>query len=497
MSATPSSLDAIPEGASEAAAEVAVASVVVAPGATSRAGPAVSARSTRSRGRAVPRLSTPRLTLKWRVALLAAAATALLAGLTLVVSYQVVRNGLYEELRRALRDDAAVVASLYNMGEGSATTRLTGPTGGVVLQVYDPSGRLLVASRPDFERPERALPAAVVIGGHGVPTRWSGQVNGALMEAALAPFELGVVVVLTDPSYIGAVLAELSRTLLAAAVLLVIASLLVGYLVAAASLRPLTRLARLASALGPERLEAIEYDGPRDEIGRLTAALNGLVGRLREALAAQRVFLAETSHELRTPLTSLRGFLDRAVRHAKPEAQEDLADAQRVAGSMGRLVEDLLQLSRGQLVVDPNPHLVDLRTDVLTPVAGEFPGVRVSGEPVALVLGDPQRLTQLVRNLTANAVRVASRPDAVSLELAVSDATALVSVHDDGPGIPPGTLERIFEKFYKGAGGGSGLGLAIARQVAEHHGGAIRVESEPGRTVFTVSLPLVGVDEEE
>ncbi|HNQ99573.1 MAG TPA: HAMP domain-containing sensor histidine kinase [Trueperaceae bacterium] len=443
------------------------------------------------------RLTTPRLALTWRVALLAGAAIALLAGLTMVVAYQVVRAGLYQELRRTIKEDARVVAALYSSGEGSAHTSLSGPTGGVVLQVYDPAGNLLVASRPEFERPSAALPPTDVMAGRGVPTTWSGLVDGKKMEGALAPFELGVVVVLTDPAYIGAVLADLSRNLLIAAVLLVVVSLLVGYVVAAASLRPLSRLARLAGTLGPDHLEPIQYDGPRDEVGRLTAALNGLVERLRQALDSQRVFLAETSHELRTPLTSLRGFLDRAVRRAKPEVRDDLTDAQRVAGSMTRLVEDLLQLSRGQLVVDPNPHLVELRSDVLGPVADEFPGVRVASGQPALVLGDPQRLAQMVRNLTANAVRAASGTGAVTLGLESDGGFATVSVSDDGPGIPAEMLEKIFEKFYKGAGGGSGLGLAIARQVAEHHSGAIEVESWPGSTVFRVRLPLADAGEDE
>jgi signal transduction histidine kinase len=185
------------------------------------------------------------------------------------------------------------------------------------------------------------------------------------------------------------------------------------------------------------------------------------------------------------------------VRRAKPEVRDDLADAQRVAGSMTRLVEDLLQLSRGQLVVDPNPHLVELRSDVLGLVAGEFPGVRVASGQPALVLGDPLRLTQMVRNLTANAVRAASEPGAVTLGLEAGDGYATVSVSDDGPGIAPELLQRIFEKFYKGAGGGSGLGLAIARQVAEHHSGSIAVESRPGATVFRVRLPLADAGEDE
>src|SRR5690606_35499130 len=219
-----------------------------------------------------------------------------------------------------------------------------------------------------------------VVGAALVPTTWNGLVVGRQMEAALDPFELGVVAVLTDPSYIGPVLADLSRTLLVAALLLVGLSLVVGYAVAAAALRPIARLARLAALRGPDDLEPIAYEGPLDEVGRLTFALNGLLERLREALAAQRVFLAETSHELRTPLTSLRGFLDRKSTRTPPAHRDDLLDAQRVAGTMTRLVEDLLQLSRGQLVVDQALHLVDVGLDVLRPVADEFPGVRVEAD---------------------------------------------------------------------------------------------------------------------
>ena len=162
---------------------------------------------------------------------------------------------------------------------------------------------------------------------------------------------------------------------------------------------------------------------------------------------------------------------------------------------MTRLVEDLLQLSRGEIVKEPNPHLVDLGADVIEPVAAEFDGVRVSSRPGALVLGDPQRLRQVIRNLLANAVRVASGAHGVGLSVEVDDSEAVIRVVDDGPGIAPELQERIFEKFYKGAGGGSGLGLAIAEQVTRHHGGSIAVVSAPGATEFTVRLPLVQEDD--
>lgn len=435
--------------------------------------------------------------LTWRVALLASVAIAALAGVTMLASYFVVRTALYHDLRRSLREDATNVAAAYGTGGGGQTVNVTGPTGGVVLQVYGATGQLLVASRPEFERAQAAIPPSDVIGAALVPTTWSGQLAGTRMEAALAPFSFGVVAVLADAGYIDATMASLARLLVPVAAVMVALSLMVGYAVASASLRPLTRLARMASVLGPDRLDPITYQGPDDEVGRLTHALNGLLSRLRQALDAQRVFLAETSHELRTPLTSLRGFLDRAKRRAGPGAQEDLVDAQRVAGTMSRLVEDLLQLSRGEVVREAPPHLVDLGRDVLAPVAGEFEGVRLREGSTALMLGDPVRLRQMFRNLTANAVRAAGRPSGVTLDLEVDAHQAVVRVTDDGPGIADDVLPRIFEKFYKGAGGGSGLGLPIAKQIAEHHEGDIRVESAPGRTVFEVRLPCVEADDEE
>src|SRR5690606_11615544 len=361
------------------------------------------------------------LPLTWRVAVLAGAATALLAGLTLVVSYRSVRSGMYDDLRRSLRQDAAALAAVYATGEGSAGTSLTGPTGGVVLQVYGPGAQLLAASRTEWESPLAAIPPDVIVGAGLVPTGWSGELLDQPVEVALAPFAVGVVAVIADPSYIEQTLAALSRTLLVVAAALVVLSLMVGYLVAAASLRPVTRLARRVSRLEPDAIEPLEYDGPRDGVARLTETVNGLLARRRAARHAQRVFLAETSHELRTPLTSLRGFLDRAARKVGPAAAEDLEDARRVTGTMARLVEDLLQLSRGEIVRERNPHLVDLLIDVARPVAAEFPGVRSNGGGPVLVLGDPLRLRQLVRNLLANGVRAASAPSGVVVRLRSDD----------------------------------------------------------------------------
>ena len=435
--------------------------------------------------------------LTWRVALLAGAATAVLAALTLVAAYVIVRAEMYADLRRSLREDAVAIAAVYGGGEGTAGISQAAPTGGVILQVYGPGAQLLAASRPEYEQAQAAIPPSDVSGAGLVATEWSGTLLGQQVEAVLAPFVLGVVAVIADPTYISDTLTRLSRTLLPVLLVLIVLSLLVGYLVAGASLRPITRLARRASLLGPERLEPLEYEGPHDEVAELTETLNELLAGLGEARDAQRVFLAETSHELRTPLTSLRGFLDRAARKAGPAAAEDLQDAQRVSLTMTRLVEDLLQLSRGELVKDPQLHLIEIGGDVIKPVAAEFEGVQVDNGESALVLGDPGKLRQLLRNLLANAVRAAGAPQRVAVSASASGGEVDIRVEDDGPGIAPEQQERIFEKFYKGAGGGSGLGLAIARQIARHHHGDLTVVSEPGNTVFHLRLPLLQEDDVE
>ena len=436
-----------------------------------------------------------------------------------------VSSSLVGNLRRALEADVARVADEYNISQaqtGSAETQTqsgtpngglgTGDlesvaTGGVIIQLYGDSGARFAASNDadaaDADANtinELLLPTEVVLSALAGPQSWRGEVNGQAVQAALAPVDFGategVVAVVSPADYIGAALGRLARFLALVAGVFTLLSIGLGYLVAAAAARPVTQLATVAEQLGPNQLTPIAYSGPNDEVGQLSTVLNDLVERLRVSADAQRTFLAETSHELRTPLTSLQGFLDRAVRHAPDELRGELRDAQRIAHAMTRLVADLLQLSRGQLVREYTPHLLDPATDILEPVAEEFPGVRLEAEPGSLLLGDPDRLKQLVRNLTANAVRAADNPRKVTLGMLTTDGQIVLMVRDRGPGIPEELLPHIFEKFHKGVGGGAGLGLAIAKQIADAHEGTLVVESFRGRGT-TFRLTLTAVEEEE
>jgi two-component system, OmpR family, sensor kinase len=323
-----------------------------------------------------------------------------------------------------------------------------------------------------------------------------------------------ILAVSADPTAIVTISRLVTNTVLVVTSLLALLALAGGYFAASAGLRPLIEVARQATKLDEHNLEPLRYTGPRDELGLLTATLNQLVRRLKRAFEAQKVFLAETSHELRTPLTALQGYLRRALRDPNPHAA--LEDALRVTDSMNRLVNDVLQLSRGEIVQEIVPHLVDLG-EVAQNVAREFPGVSVELDPELEMIGDPDRLSQLTRNLVANAIRAVSKSEqspanpaeGVHIEVRRLEkpvapgareirATLELHVRDDGPGIPAQVLPRMFEKFYRGPGGGSGLGLAIASQIVRGHNGEIAAQNDPGRGAhFTVTLPALSDEEGE
>lgn len=227
--------------------------------------------------------------------------------------------------------------------------------------------------------------------------------------------------------------------------------------------------------------------------------------KLEEALTMQKTFLAETSHELRTPLTALLGYLRRASReHASSEHSagvsqnlaQTLSDATRVAENMTRLVGDLLELSRGELVQSIECHFLDL-SQLLREV-GRDHGVGVSAPAEIEAVGDPGRLVQVFQNLLSNSIRVSGGPAKVSIEACVQGQQAEVRVIDHGPGVPDDVKSKIFDKFYRGKEAGSaGLGLTIAHQVVQAHSGSIAVEDTPGGgATFVVKLPLYSEDED-
>ncbi len=276
-------------------------------------------------------------------------------------------------------------------------------------------------------------------------------------------------------------------------------ALLVWWLVGR-TLRPVEAIrSEVADIDGSDLHRRVPEPGSGDEIYRLAHTMNAMLDRVEESSLRQRAFVADASHELRTPLTRIRSELE--VDAARPE-QADVDATQRSVLeetiALQRLVDNLLYLARSDGGASPTRRdPVDLDDVVFTEAtrlrAATSVAVDTSGVAAVQIRGDADQLTRLVRNLTDNAVRHAAAT--VTITLAERDTAAVLTVSDDGPGIPTVDRERIFERFTRldearsATTGGAGLGLAIARDIAEHHGGTVVVDPTDTGARFVVTLP--------
>jgi signal transduction histidine kinase len=265
------------------------------------------------------------------------------------------------------------------------------------------------------------------------------------------------------------------------------------------TLRPVATLRRGAAEItGTGEARRLPLPAADDEIHRLGVTLNGMLDRLDEAASRQRGFVADAAHELRSPLASMRAQLEVAVLHpdqATPTLAGDLlADALR----LGRMVEDLLALAR----LDERPGQQESGEVELGEVAREVAERLPAGgaelwldlDGGARVRGDRVALGRVVQNLLDNAVHYAS--SRVDVSVASSpDGLAVLSISDDGPGIPEPDRERVFERFTRlddarsRDRGGAGLGLAIAREIVRAHGGELTAEKAASGALLVARLP--------
>ncbi len=284
----------------------------------------------------------------------------------------------------------------------------------------------------------------------------------------------------------------------------------VGAILAHTALAPIDRMTQTARdfARAGDLTRRIESKPTRDEVGRLAATFNEMLARIEELFRAQQRFVADVSHELRSPLTAIRGNLDLLRRGAienRDERETALAAIDSESARMQRLVQDLLLLAQADAGITIQKNLVELDTlllDVYRQARLTPSGVKVTlgSEDQAQVLGDADRLKQLLINLVDNAIKYSPNGE-VKISLERDNAWVRVAIADTGVGIPAQDLTRIFDRFYRvdkararaeGSGGGTGLGLAICKWIAEAHGGRIEVQSQVGKgSTFTVWLPVV------
>jgi two-component system OmpR family sensor kinase len=278
---------------------------------------------------------------------------------------------------------------------------------------------------------------------------------------------------------------------------LLLASLL-AWVVAGRVLAPLRTLRDTARSIGESDLtRRIPVEGD-DELAGLARTFNEMLDRLETAFASQKAFISDAGHELRTPITIIRGHLD-VMGDDPQERRETLELVDDELDRMGRLVNDLLLLAKANRPDFLQPQTLDL-DDLTRELFAKASGLakrdwRLGAVANGRIVGDRQRLTQAMMNLSQNAVNHTGPGDAVELGSSLVNGGVRMWVQDTGPGVAQHEQARIFERFARAEGSvrrgdGSGLGLAITRAIAEAHGGRVELDSQPGDGArFTVAIP--------
>ena len=481
------------------------------------------------------RLHSISVPLRWRFALFSAAIVSATVAIFSVIVYLFAENSLYNQQDNSLRAaEQQLLARIQAFGLGGGPGRFYSDlrSGNAFFELLGPSGQPILAN-VEVNGSWPTIPARLI--GRAVPDR--GTLDDATLSTDLvARIDIrqivysdgttaGYLVILQPVTGIVQQLATLRLYLSFGSLLSVLAVLGVSWVVAGRALRPIDEVAKAAEDIGrtQDLSRRIQIGRSGDEVGRLQIAFNDMLeklhgarielqdayGRLRDALASQRQFIADASHELRTPLTSIRSNVgqllqrpDMTPRDRKAALEDVHAESER----MSRMVHDLLTLARA----DAGQHLtlsaVNLEPIVSGVVRRAQALTRRNAKHVILVhstpaylQGNADSLTQLLWILIDNGLKHGGPQVTVELSLQSQSGQIELQVADDGPGIQESTLDQIFTRFYRAdssrAGEGTGLGLAIARWVVqEHHGQISAGNGFGGGAVFTVFFPAIVTD---
>jgi two-component system sensor histidine kinase BaeS len=297
-----------------------------------------------------------------------------------------------------------------------------------------------------------------------------------------------------------------ARTFLIIALSMMLVAAVVGLPLSQRLVTPLRSLSEATRKLASGDYTTRTQSVSSDEIGQLSRDFNTLANTLEQNEKSRRQWIADISHELRTPLTVLRGEIEALQDGVRQVTPERLATLHGETMNLARLVDDLYELSLSDIgALSYRKEPLDLRGIVegcAQSYADKFGDRRLRlelGLPVepVIVLGDPDRLQQLVSNLLSNSQRYTDSGGTVEVSLSSGQGSALLEVQDTAPGVPPEHLPKLFDRLYRVEGsrsrstGGAGLGLAIAKNIVEAHGGTIEAGNSPlGGLRVCVRLPL-------
>ena len=431
-----------------------------------------------------------------------------------VVTYTSLRSFLVERLDRTVAASAQALArstAFRGQPDRGELDQLASSAPNAYVGLIQPSGTVMweFVGRPGEEAPPQPNLTAD-ISAPSEKTLQTGAIHGDTSYRVrveplpgLSGYGLAVAAPLTD---VHGTLHRLFLIELLVTLAVLAALALLGLWIVRAALRPLDAIARTAAAIAAGDLsQRVERAEPRTEVGRLGLALNAMLGHIEASDRRLRRFIADASHELRTPLAAVRAYAELFGRGAE-QRPDDLARSMsgitRESERMSALVEDLLLLARldeGRPLEREPVRLDEVAAEAVDAARAVDPARPLDLDAAqATVLGDRDRLRQVVDNLLANARAHTPAHTPVHVRVSALDGHALLAVADEGQGLSDGDAARVFERFYRAdesrsrENGGVGLGLAIVAAVAEAHEGTAAVESKPGGgATFAVTLPLL------
>jgi signal transduction histidine kinase len=394
-------------------------------------------------------------------------------------------------------------ATVASTGADNAIVQVVGAANTVLSASSNITGEPAVLAGPPRRR------AAITFTTRSLPTADAGQSFRLLAEPVQLASGPGWIYVATPLGQVDASVSRISTLLTAGVPFLVVLVAAVTWFSVGRALSPVERIRRSAAAIGGARLhERVPIPPARDEITRLAVTMNQMLDRIEAAADRQQRFIGDVSHELRSPLTALQAQVDVALtQHADHPETPDTRVLRHVAQQARRLhllIDDMLFLARAD---EQQPHPEGDQVDLDELLLAEVHRLRRNNGPAIVLVelnptriaGSARDLARMLKNIGDNAV--SHTQNTVSLSLHRTPEEAVLTVIDDGPGIPAKDRTIIFNRFTRldqararpDAGAGAGLGLAIAQQIAHRHGGAITINNRPDQTpgaAFTIRLPL-------
>jgi heavy metal sensor kinase len=458
-----------------------------------------------------------RQTVKLRLALWYAAATAAVLIVFAVFFYELIEHRLSTEIERQLRIDFDLIeAQLESDAEGNLHWLLRGSHGdegyarlSAWFEVWSEDGQLLLRHWPvPGAQIHRPLPAPTTTTLLFSEVELEPGLHVRLMERPARIHERGVILrIFRDETEMRRTLRETVEIFALGLPLAVLLASLGGYFIARQSIAPVAAMAAQARRITSESLaQRLPVPNPHDELGRLAGVFNETLARLQASFEELKRFTADASHELRSPLTALRTVGEVGLREActEDDLRDTIGSMLEEAQRLGDLIDALLTLARmesGKQELKREPLLVaELLADVQSHLGilavEKNQTLRVTAEPDLHVSADWVFLRQALVNIVHNAIRYSPDHSCIDLAARRRHSEVVIEITDEGPGIAPEHRAKIFERFFRAdkarsrADGAAGLGLAIAKWSVESHAGRIEVESESGQgSTFRVVLP--------